>query len=154
MRFEFQPSIQYYLAATAVIAVSLAIYSEPEISEPLPAPTLAGSQQVLQTLSSDGRPPASFALLGSLPFRLAVFMVGASTTVHVVASFLNLQRLSRLAFGALAPVGCALLWHLFGEDPRYFSITEILLFTIPFFAFGFVFVSFVFNLLFQPQTQQ
>ena len=153
MRFEFQPSIRYYLAATAVLAASLAIIMQPEVSEPLPVTTLDDPQQDSQNPISARRPPASLNQLGSFPFRLAVFLIGVSTTAHVIASFLNLQGLPRLAFGILAPVACAVLWHLLGTDRRHTSVEGVLLLTLPLCAFGFVFVSCVFNLLFQPQTR-
>ena len=136
-----------------MIAASLAITMQAEISEPLPATTLEDPQQGPQNPISARRPPASLNELGSFPFRLAAFLVGVSTAAHVIASFLNFQGLPRLAFGILAPVACAVLWHLLGTDRRHTSVEGVLLLTLPLCAFGFVFVSCVFNLLFQPQTR-
>ena len=151
MRSESKPSIQYYLTATAVIAISLAILMQPPTSQSsakTPVSTTGQSAQLPNTRAGD----ASLNLWDIFPIRLAILMVGVSTTTHIVASFLNLHGLVRWCFGIVAPVACAACWHLGGFERAYFSLTEILLLATPICAFSFAFVSFVFNAIFSQDS--
>ena len=146
----FRPTIQYFLTATVLIAIALAICLRP-LSDPtqhIPAGTsspVGGSYNQL-TL-------AFLSVLDSLPIRLSAFVFGTATVMHVLVSVLAIQGLGRWMLAICLPVVGVSAWHVVAPERANFNLSNVVVFMTPLFAIGFAIVNSMFYDSFRQNKQ-
>ncbi len=146
-----KPTIQYFFVATALIAISLAIFMQPMPAPSAPTIAVAGQEFSQPAPLSLGELVSGF--LGSWPMQLAAFYLGIATVMHLIATLLNLTGFPRWLFGIGIPLVGALVCYCTSVDQAYFTVAEVSIFALIGFSISFCFISFFFDTMFASKTE-
>jgi hypothetical protein len=143
-----KPSIRYFLIATTVMAICLAVHYSPH-----PPPTIVYSPHAPRTIIGPivnaERTPFRFQyVLASWPIRALTFVVGISTLMHVLTSVVGLVGFRRWAFAILSPTLALAGWYIYtvrylGHQPGSLNEWDHIQIGLIGFTLGFALVSLV-----------
>lgn len=148
---NIKPTLRYFFVATALIAISLAIYMQPLHS--MSAPTVMLLDEVVAEPEPLSFSEVIAALLGSLPMRLVSAALGVGTLMHLIATVLGLTGFRRWFLGVGAPLLGVIALHFASSDRKIFSVLELSIFSTIVFTVGFGVVSSLFHALFSANME-